>query len=63
MDPEQIRAEMTETRARIDEKLDVLEARMSGARDQTVRAAGVALAVTAVLLVVTWLRRRRPPAW
>jgi heme A synthase len=54
---------MTETRARIDQKIDILQARLAGAREQTTRAAGAAVGVIAVLLAITWMRRRRTPVW
>ena len=39
MDPEQVRAEMKATRRRIDEKLDLLQARMAAQKGLVTRAA------------------------
>ncbi len=39
MDPEQVRAEMRETRRRIDQKLDLLQARMSEQKGAVTSAA------------------------
>ncbi|MEO7189581.1 MAG: hypothetical protein ABI051_00845 [Vicinamibacterales bacterium] len=62
---------MNATRARIDRKLDLLQARVTEASDRTVRVAGQAAAVLAATAVVwsIWRlsrrrsRRRAPVGW
>lgn len=59
MDAEQIRAEMNETRQRLDAHLDELQARVASAGSRTARLAGAALAAIAALVLVLSARRRR----
>ena len=65
MDSEQVRAEMRETRRRIDQKLDLLQARVSESRIQATRAVlGLGGLVTSLYMLSrirhAWLRRRAP---
>ena len=59
MDAEQIRREMSATRASIDRKLDVLAERTTEAKQIAVQRSVAALALGAVtLIVVRWWGRR-----
>lgn len=59
MDPEQVRAEMTTTRERIDRKLDRLEARLAESRWRLTRIAQGAGALVGTLYRRASRRRAR----
>jgi len=58
MDTEQIRREMSTTRASIDQKLDRLTARTAVARQQATRAGATLVAGLVAVAVWSWWRSR-----